>query len=140
MSAEFPFIGTTTSLNPKTLPLFKTYAWDFEKDCFIRDDNGKMILLEGNDALAVWIMKALRTERFVYRAYTWRYGAELKKYIGKVMGVKERQSEMKRMIVEALMVNGYIRSVDKIEFVTDKHKREYHVNITVTTIYGTMTI
>ena len=82
----------------------------------------------------------MKTERFVYRAYSWRYGAELKKYIGKVMGVKERQSEMKRMIIECLMVNGYIRSIDKVEFVADKHNRELHINIDISTIYGKLTV
>lgn len=140
MSAQFPFISTTQALSTSSLPTFKMYAWDFETDNFIRDENGNMILLEGNDALKVWIYKALKTERFVYRAYSWRYGAELKKYIGKVMGVKERQSEMKRMIIECLMVNGYIRSIDKVEFVADKHNRELHINIDISTIYGKLTV
>lgn len=140
MSVQFPFIGTTQALNTSSLPLFKMYAWDFETDNFIYDDNGKHILLEGNDALAVWIYKALKTQRFVYRAYSWRYGASLKKYIGKVISVQERKSEMKREIIECLMVNPYIRSVDKVEFVEDKYKRELHVNITVSTIYGKMTV
>jgi len=140
MSVQFPFIGTIQALNTSSLPLFKMYAWDFETDNFIYDDNGKHILLEGNDALAVWIYKALKTQRFVYRAYSWRYGSELKKYIGKVMGVQERKSEMKRMIVEALMCNPFIKSINKVEFVEDKHKRELHVNITVSTIYGALTV
>lgn len=136
---DFPFL-TSTSSNTNSLQLFKCYAWDFEKDEFIRDGNGKMILLEGNPALEVWIYKCLKTQRFIYKAYSWRYGAELKKYIGKVMSVGERKSELKRAIVEALMVNPYIRSVDLIEFVEDEHGRELTLNITLTTIYGQMTI
>ena len=140
MSVQFPFIGTTQALNTSTLPLFRMLDWDFEKDNFVYDENGEPILLEGNDALKIWIIKALKTERFVYRAYSWKYGAELKKYIGKVMGVQERKSEMKRMIVEALMCNPYINSIDKVEFVTDKHNRELNINISLTTIYGKLTV
>lgn len=136
MSAEFPFIGSTQALDTNTLPLFKMYAWDFDKHTFKLDGNGKMILLEGNDALEVWITKALMTERFVYKAYTWRYGAELKRFIGKVMGVQERKSELKRMITECLMVNPYIRSIDSIVFEEDEHNRELTVTITLTTVYG----
>lgn len=140
MSAEFPFIGSTSALNANTLPLFKMYAWDFEKDDFIFDGNGKRILLEGNPALEVWIYKALMTDRFIYKAYTWRYGSEVKKFIGKVMHVKERISELKRMVIECLMVNPYIRSVDLVEFVEDEHGRQMQMNITLTSIYGKLTV
>lgn len=140
MSAEFPFIGSTSALNANALPLFKMYAWDFEKDDFIFDGNGKRILLEGNPALEVWIYKALMTDRFIYKAYTWRYGSELKKFIGKVMHVKERISELKRMVIECLMVNPYIRSVDLVEFVEDEHGRQMQMNITLTSIYGKLTV
>lgn len=70
MSAEFPFLSSSKNVSTSSLPLFKTYAWDFEKDEFVRDGNGHMILLEGNDALKVWIYKALKTERFIYKAYS----------------------------------------------------------------------
>lgn len=140
MSEQFPFLGTTSALDTTKLSLFKMYAWDFEKDCFIYDDNGKHILLEGNPALEVWIYKALKTQRFVYLAYSWRYGAELKKFIGKVMGVMERKSELKRMITECLMVNPYIRSIDKFEFVETENARDLQLNITLTTIYAQMTV
>ena len=140
MSAEFPFLSSTQALDITTLPLFEMYAYDFDKNEFVRDGNGKMILLEGNPALEIWIVKALMTQRFVYLAYSWRYGSELKKFIGKVMGVQERKSELKRMITECLMVNPYIRSVDSIEFEEDEHNREMKVTITLTTIYGKLVL
>lgn len=140
MSDAFPFIGTKTATNPTTLPMFYEYAWDFEEDCFINDENGNHILLSGNDALKVWIYKALRTERFNYLAYTWRYGVELHQFIGKVMGVKERKSELKRYITECLMVNPYIKAIDKYEFVEDKRGRDVQINIYLTTIYGELIV
>ena len=57
MSSEFPFLGTTEPVQSNSLPLFKIWAWDFDKDNFIYDGNGKRILLTGNDALKVWIYK-----------------------------------------------------------------------------------
>ena len=137
---EFPFINAAQTFNPSTLPLFKMYDWDFEENQFVRDESGRMILLEGNDALKIWIIKALKTERFIYLAYSWRYGSELRRYIGAVMGVGERKSEMKRAIIECLMVNPYIRSVDSVVFEENKRRRELEVQISVTTIYGTILI
>ena len=135
MSKEFPFIGSTRDVTGNELPLFKEYAWDFERDCFLYDANGRHILLTGNDALAVWIYKALKTERFSYLVYSWQYGIELKPFIGKVMGVEERYSELKRVITECLMVNPYIKSIDSYSFVPENRGELVHVRITLTTIY-----
>lgn len=140
MSAEFPFLGTAISVSTTTLPLFKMYAYDHERDEFIRDGNGRMILLTGNDALKVWIIKVCRTERYVWLAYSRRYGIELYPFINKVMAIGERKSEMKRMITEALMCNPYIRSIDSLEFTDAKHGEDLTVDITLTTIYGQLTV
>ena len=142
MSTEFPFIGSTTSTvdTDDDLPLFKEYAWDFETDRFRYDGNGNHILLTGNDALEVWIYKALKTERFDYLAYSWQYGIELKQFIGKVMGVGERYSELKRVITECLMVNPYIKSIDSFSFEPEENSRIVHITIRLTSIYGEMSI
>lgn len=60
MSEEFPFISSVAG-SAEELPLFKEYAWDFETDKFRYDGNGNHILLTGNEALEVWIYKALTT-------------------------------------------------------------------------------
>ena len=118
------------------LPLFQEYAWDFERDCFLYDVNGRHILLSGNPALEVWIYKALKTERFEYLAYSWQYGIELKPFIGKVMGVQERYSELRRVITECLMVNPYIRSIDSFSITPENRAELIRVHITLTTVYG----
>ena len=97
-------------------------------------------MLEGNEALKIWIIKALKTERFMYLAYSWRYGADLKKFIGRVLGVQERRSELRREITECLLVNAYIKSIEKMEFVETENGKDLQINITLTTIYGKMTV
>lgn len=138
MSAEFPFTGGVSVLVEQELPPFREYAWDFENDCFIYDDAGKRIIVEGDEALKIWVYKALKTERYEYLAYSWQYGIELKPFIGKVMGVYERYSELKRVIIECLMVNPYIRSVDSVDFQTDGDYT--HCDIALTTVYGEVNI
>lgn len=140
MSTEFPFIGSTEIVEDDELPLFHEYAWDFNIDKFLYDGNGNHILLSGNPALEVWIYKALKTERFSYLAYSWRYGIELKPFIGKVMSVQERYSELKRVIVDCLMTNPYIKSIDSISFSQETNGELVQTNITLTTIYGEMSI
>lgn len=138
MSVEFPFTGGVSVLAEQELPPFREYAWDFENDCFIYDEAGKRIIVEGDEALKIWVYKALKTERYEYLAYSWQYGIELKPFIGKVMGVYERYSELKRVIIECLMVNPYIRSVDSVDFQTDGDYT--HCDIALTTVYGEVNI
>ena len=140
MSSEFPFIGAMRDIVVGDLPLFQEYAWDFERDCFLYDVNGRHILLSGNSALEVWIYKALKTERFEYLAYSWQYGIELKPFIGKVMGVQERYSELRRVITECLMVNPYIRSIDSFSITPENRAELVRVHITLTTVYGEVEI
>ena len=140
MSREFPFIGTVRDAAADDMPLFQEYAWDFERDCFLYDVNRRHILLSGNPALEVWIYKALKTERFEHLAYSWQYGIELKPFIGKVMGVQERYSELRRVITECLMVNPYIKSIDSFSITPENRAELVRVHITLTTVYGEVEI
>lgn len=139
MSDEYPFTGTSAETDYEenlSVPLELDY--DFEKHDFKYDGNGQHIIVSGNDALKIWIYKALMTERFRYLAYSWQYGLEVRPYIGKVMGVQERYSEMKRIIIECLMVNPYIKSIDSIKFTAEREKLT--VDISLTTIYGEVSV
>ena len=143
MSEDFPFVGSvsetaSTGTEEENLPLLTEYAWDFNVDKFLYDGDGHHIVVTGQEALKVWIYKALKTERFVHEAYSWSYGIELKPFIGKVMGVKERYSELRRVIVECLMVNPYIKSIDSVKFSQDGPT--VTCNITLTSIYGEVSL
>ena len=138
--AEYVFATIQNTATEKELPMFKEYAWDFDKDCFIYDSDGKHILLEGNEAVKIWCYKALKTERFMYLAYTHGFGIELYPFMTKVMGIKQRKSELRRMVTEALMVNPYILSIDSIAFEEENLKEHLEIHITMTTIYGELII
>lgn len=143
MSDAFPFVGASDSVlqaaqEEQELPLLKEYDWDFDENKFRYDGNGHRKIVEGAEAVKVWVYKALATERFQYEAYSWQYGIELKPFIGLVMGVGERISELKRIIIECLMVNPYIQSVDSIDFSQEGTKAT--VIILLTTIYGEVSV
>lgn len=140
MSEAYPFLGVTQPVESNSLPMFTMYAWNFDEDCFQRDGNGHRILLTGDDALKVWIAKVCRTERYVWLAYSRRYGIELVPFIGKNMNVGERRSELQRMLVEALMTNPFLKSIDSIELNETNHGEDMDISVTITTIYGTIKI
>lgn len=139
MSDEFPFVTISSTVDDSTqaLPLFREYDWDFDSDTFVFH-NGQRTELIGDEALKVWIYKALKTERNQFLAYSSRYGIELKPFIGKVMGINERYSELKRVITECIMVNPYIRSIDSIDFESNGDK--VNCRIELSTIYGGINI
>ena len=109
----FPFISNNVDevkVN-NTFPLYKEVAWDFEKDTPVIQ-NGDFKIVEGNEAIKVWVYKALLTPRYNYSIYSWDYGSELMDLVGKAYTTSLTKEEAKRYIKEALLINPYIVEVD----------------------------
>ena len=143
MSNEFPFTGASdeaiaSATDETALPLFQEYAWDFVHDKFLYDGNGKHILATGAEAVEMWVYKALKTERYQHLAYSWQYGIEVRQFIGLVMSVGDRYAELKRVIVECLMINPYITSIDSVDFSNDG--ASVSCSISMTTVYGEVVV
>ena len=114
----FPFITPTSSDsgdNTASLPMFREYAYDYENNCLLLRD-GNTYLVEGNEALRIWIFKALATERFRYTAYDAAFGSEIETLPGKSLNNEIANSELKRFITEAIMVNPYIVELSNFQF------------------------
>lgn len=137
----FPFIDSNEPVQNivEELPLLKEYAYDFEKNELLLDEGGCTYMVEGNQALRIWILKALSTERFHYTAYSFAFGCEWQdQLIGHSMNAEILKLEAERFIVEALMVNPYIQRLDNFEF--ENSRAGLTVNFECTSIYGTDTI
>lgn len=132
-----PFVSGTsaTTENTTNLPVFTEYAWDFTTDQFIYE-NGQNKIVAENEALKVWIYKALKTERWRYLAYDNSYGIELEQFIGAYANASGNAVEIEQYISEALLINPYIKSIDRIEATVDGDALTY--NIALTTVYGSM--
>lgn len=112
----FPFIDPAVLEQEEDtdLPLFREYAYDFENNRLLLR-NGQTYLVEGNEALRIWIFKALTTERFRYTAYDSDFGSEIGTLIGSALHGDVAKSELKRFIIEALMVNPYIEELGNFQ-------------------------
>ena len=134
-----PFVATQVadSSDADLLPLYKEFAWDFDTDNFIYDTDGNHVIVEQNEALKIWIYKALKVERFRYRAYYLEYGCELEQFIGKNPNNPETAETLKRFIREGLLVNPYIEKINSIDVTVQEHD-EIEITIDLTTIYGDM--
>lgn len=108
----------------------KTFLYDFEKGDFVIRD-GKLVELEGIEAIKVWIEKILRTESFKFKLYKdSEYGTTIKQLVqGRKAPQFFLQSEVKREIEEALKRNVEIDRVE--DFRTEQ-------NLTTLIIYFTV--
>ena len=129
----FPFISNTEVKVNNTFPMYKEVAWDFKNNIPILE-NGDFKIVEGNNAIKVWVYKALLTPRYNYSIYTWDYGSELLDLIGKAYTPSLTKEEAKRLIKEALEINPYILEVE----ITDINFKDslLSADIKIVTIYG----
>ena len=130
----FPFVTYKEDIvKNNSFPLYKEVAWDFKRDIPILE-NGDLKIVEGNEAIKVWVYKALLVPRYNYSIYSWNYGSELMDLIGKAYTPQLTKSEAKRYIEEALKINPYILDVNVID--TDFKDSVLSANVKITTIYG----
>lgn len=134
---SFNFIPVTLEENIKkeNLPEITELARDLDT-LELKVKNGKFYYVYKNDALKIWIKKALNkeTSRYSYRAYSPDYGNEITKLFGRNLKDSLLKSELKRYIEEALLVNPYIKKIENFEF--QKNGSRVDVLFSVTTIYG----
>ena len=130
----FPFISPPPNLEESNnFPLYREIAWDFKKNEPIIE-NGEFKIVEGNEAIKVWIYLSLLTPNKQYPIYSWDYGSEIKELIGKNYTKALTESEAQRLIEECLLINPYITDIQVAD--TSFKDSILTCNIKVTTIYG----
>lgn len=112
----------------------KTFLFDFEKGDFVIKD-GRLVEVEGKEAIKIWIEKILRTEKFKFEVYKEdeninEYGTTIKKLIqGKKVPQFFLQSELKREIEEVLKRHS---EIDRIEgFRTEQEVATLRIYFTI---------
>ena len=115
------------------LPLLKEYGIDFS--------TGQLTgqIVEGLEAIKVWLWILFNTERYVHGIYTWDFGHELRELIKDEDSDDEEflQATGEEMVLDALSVNNYI--TDSEAEIT-KDKDILNVKLRVSTVYGDLEV
>ena len=136
MEKDFNIFLEKSETEAEEMPIFKEYAIDFKTGEYIKDENNDIKVLEKNEALKVWIFKALKTERFRYvDVHSDNYGSELETNIGTIYQKSVKDALMINQIRDTLLVNPYILECYNFDI---SNENEYVPQITfnVKTVYG----
>ncbi len=107
---------------------------DLETETIRLDKYGNILLVYKDDALKIWIYKAIKTVRYRYVAYTWNYGCEIEKLIGQPNTRELNESEIERYVREALEINPYINLIYNFSF--EYKNDQIYCNFSVDSVYG----
>ncbi len=133
----FPMIQPQIA-EARQLPLCRDVLWDAAKGIPVFRA-GEPVIVQGAQAVASWIWRALRVCRYRHELYTWDYGSELEGLIGQAYTAALKQAEARRYVEEALAVNPYIQAVRQIQTEFDEEGRLL-IRGTVDTVYGPIEI
>ena len=73
-------------------------------------------IVEGTEALKVWIWLCLKTQRFRYPIFSWDYGIDIDQYIGEALSDEYLETDLRDEISDALCVNPYITGISNYVF------------------------
>lgn len=133
----FPMIQPQIA-EARQLPLCRDVLWDAAKGIPVFQA-GEPVIVQGAQAVASWVWRALRVCRYRHELYTWDYGSELEGLIGQAYTAALKQAEARRYVEEALAVNPYIQAVRQIQTEFDEAGRLL-IRGTVDTVYGPIEI
>ena len=142
MSSIFPFmdiedVESNIEVSNNELPMYYEVGWDYINDKPLIENN-EFVIVEGNNAIKVWIYKAIKTVRYQHSIYSWDYGCEISSLIGQKYTKGLTKSEAERYIKEAILINPYITDVKIIDI--NFSEDILSVSIQVDTIYGEVNV
>ena len=110
----------------------KEYGIDFRTGQL----TGKIV--EGIEAIKVWIWLCLHTERFRHAIYSADYGTSFEQYIGHVLSDEYINTDCESEISDALLINEYIESIEDFEAV--RNSDGLNIKFRVVTKFGNIEV
>lgn len=73
-------------------------------------------VVHGIDALRVWVWLCLKTQRFRYPIYSWKYGVDFDQYLGEVLADDFLEGDIQDEIRAALTAHPGITGIDSFKY------------------------
>ncbi|MFD1885919.1 DUF2634 domain-containing protein [Paenibacillus wenxiniae] len=94
----------------------RSWRYDYDAGDFVMTPSGRVAVADSKEAWVQWCHKALLTPRYRHVIYSRDYGSELDTLIGTGQGRAVLESELTRMVTEALLVDARTAAVDQFAF------------------------
>lgn len=125
-----PNIVTEDDTN--TIDHGKEPLFDFKTGQYVIKD-GNPVLVDKMEALKIWIDFTIKTARYRFPAYSFDYGCEIEHFIGLDIPQHVIDTEVKRVVKEALIYDDRIIDITNFTFSREKDKLE--ISITLKTVF-----
>jgi len=135
MDFEKLFLKQNEKKEKKELPPFKEYAINFDTLEPLKNGD-RLIELNGNEALKVWIFKALKTKRNFYGIHSDSYGNDLDEHIGTIYQESVKNALIISEIKDCLLVNPYILDCYNFDLSYNSDDNHLEVSFNISTVYG----
>lgn len=131
----FPMVqpNTEEAETDPEYPLYRDVKWDLRENKPIFK-NGAPVIIEGQEAVLGWVLRALCTERDRYEIYSEEYGCEIEILIGQPYTKELKEAEAARYLEECLICNPYITGVTDVAASFEDGRME--LSCRISTIYG----
>lgn len=91
-------------------------------------------IVEGKEAVKIWIWLVLQMPRYRYYVYSWDHGNEFEDLIGQGYTEEFTEAEARRMTEDCLLVNDNIQGIS--DFGVSMEGDTLNISFTANTIYG----
>nr|DAR80422.1 MAG TPA: Protein of unknown function (DUF2634) [Caudoviricetes sp.] len=118
--------------NSQAVKMPKEYGIDFTTGQL----TGKIV--EGIEAIKVWIWLCMHTERFRHAIYSADYGTSLEQYIGHMLSEEYINTDCESEISDALLINEYIEGIEDFEAV--RNYDSLNISFRVVTKFGSLEV
>lgn len=129
---ELSNVDIAESEKTKVIEVPREYGIDFNTGQL----TGKIV--EGLEAIKVWIWLCMHTERFRHAIYSSDYGTALDQYFGHVLSDEYINTDCESEISDALLINEFIESIEDFEAV--RNSDTLNIKFKVVTKFGSLEV
>lgn len=122
----------------EALPEVESYAYNFDEGRIVVTVSDKTLRSDARDAYIFWAAKCVSTERYAHEAYSDDFGVSFLAIMKEDYPRGIAESEIKREIKEALMVDS--RTINVFNFRFNWKSDSCFINYQVESVYGIDTV